>query len=209
MGTYVVVPPSPVMTPADIPGSHATNDATVAGYIAAAMEGIDGPGGWVGRAFGVQTLEHLRCEFPCGGLIELPYPPVVSLTSITYFDAPTVEQTVDVAGVTLDRLSGTLRLNSGNWPPTPGQTGAVKIRYVAGYNGTSIASGGTGPLPQSVKQAIRFLVQIVMSTSTDQQMLKVIDVEGVSRREFFTSQADAKTLMKSAETLLAGLRVFR
>lgn len=208
MTTYVVVPPSPLMTPAEIPGSHFADDAKVTAYIAAAVEGFDGPGGWVGRAFGVQTLEHLRCDFPCG-LIELPCPPVVSLTSITYLDAAGTERTVDVAGVTLDKIGGTLRLNAGYWPAALGQAGAVKIRYVAGYNGTSIATGGTGSLPASVKQAIRFMVQNMMSTSTDQQLLKVIDVEGVSRREFFTSQADSKTLMKSADALLAGLRVFR
>lgn len=208
MTTYVVVPPQPVMTPADIPGSHAADDATIAAYIAAAMESIDGPGGWVGRAFGVQTLETLRCGFPCG-LIELPCPPVVSLTSIAYLDAVGVERTVDVSGVTLDKLSGTLRLNSGYWPSTLDQAGAVRIRYVAGYNGTAVASGGTGTLPASVKQAIRFLVQNAMATATEQQLLKAVDVEGVERREYFTSRADSASLVKSADSLLAGLRVFR
>jgi uncharacterized phiE125 gp8 family phage protein len=208
MTTYVVVPPQPVVTPADIPGSHTSNDATIAAYIAAAMEGIDGPSGWVGRAFGVQTLEHLLSDFPCG-LIELPCPPVISLTSISYRDAAGVERAVDVSGVTLDKLSGTLRLNSGYWPAALGQAGAIRIRYVAGYNGTSIADGGTGTLPVSVKQAIRFMVQNMAATATQQQMLKVDEVEGVGRREFFTSQADSKTLLRSAESHLAGLRVFR
>jgi hypothetical protein len=116
---------------------------------------------------------------------------------------------LDVSGVTLSKLDGTLRLNSGYWPAALDQSGSIKIRYVAGYNGTAVASGGTGPLPASVKQAIRFKVQSMLSTATDQQLLKVDEVEGVGRREYFTSQADAKTLQKSADGLLAGLRVFR
>lgn len=208
MTTIVVVAPDPVMTPADIPGSHASNDATITAYIAAAMSEIDGPGGWVGRAFGVQTLEYQTDRFPCS-VIELPCPPVVSLTSITYLDAANGERTVDVSGVVLDKLTGTLRLSSGYWPDTIGYPGNLRIRYVAGYNGTAPASGGTGALPAAVKQAVRYMVQNMASISTDQRLLKVEEVEGVGRREFFTSRADAKVLNASADSMLAGLRVFR
>jgi hypothetical protein len=208
MTTIVVVPPEPVMTPADIPGSHSGSDATITAYIAAAMSEIDGPGGWVGRAFGVQTLEYQTDRFPCS-VIELPCPPVVSLTSITYLDAANGERTVDVAGVVLDKLTGTLRLSSGYWPDTIGYPGNLRIRYVAGYNGTAPVSGGTGVLPVAVKQAIRYMVQNMASIASEQRLLKVEEVEGVGRREFFTSRADAKALNASADSLLAGLRVFR
>lgn len=45
MITRVVVPPAPILTPADVPGSHASDDARVAALIAAATEELDGPTG--------------------------------------------------------------------------------------------------------------------------------------------------------------------
>lgn len=208
MATVVIVPPAPIMTPADILGSHAADDATIAAYIASAQESIDGPNGWVGRSFGVQTLECDLAEFPCGR-IELPCPPVVSLTSITYFDAAGVERAIDPVGVTLDKLNGVMALASGYWPATRGYPGSVRVRYVAGYNGVAPAIGGTGNIPVSVKQAITFMVQNASSTATASQDIKVVDVEGIERLEYFTSRADSATLVKNANGLLAGLRVFR
>ena len=208
MPTFVIVPPEPIVTPAGIPGTHAADDATVAAYIAAATAQIDGPTGWVGRAFGVQTLEYRTDGFPCREIV-LPCPPVVSLTSITYRDASGSDQTIDLDTVELARMGGVIRLLSGSWPSTSCGLDALKVRYVAGYNGTSIADGGTGSLPPQVAQAISFLVQNMSGTATASQDLKVEEVEGIGRREYFTSRADASTLTKAADGLLAGLRVFR
>lgn len=208
MPTIVIVPPSPVVTPADIPGTHASDDAAVAAYIAAALEQIDGPGGWLGRALGVQTLEYRSDRFPCAE-IQLPCPPVVSLTSISYLDSAGATQTVDTDDVALDQMVGIVRLLSGTWPTALCTPGSVKVRYVAGYNGTSIGDGGTGDLPGRVKQAVAFMVQDMMSAATASQDLKAEEVEGIGRREYFTSRADSATLTKAADGLLAGLRVFR
>lgn len=208
MPTIVIVPPDPIVTPATIPGSHAADDATVAAYIAAVTSQIDGPAGWVGRAFGVQTLEYRADGFPCAEIF-LPCPPVVSLTSISYLDAAGAAQTMDLDDVELDHMSGVIRLLSGSWPSTLCSPASLKVRYVAGYNGTSIADGGTGDLPAQVRQAIAFMVQDMTGTASASQDLKAEEVEGIGRREYFTTRADSATLTRSAERLLAGLRVFR
>lgn len=208
MPTIVIDPPEPIVTPADIPGSHSATDAAVTAYIAAATEQVDGPGGWVGRAFGVQTLEYRADGFPCDE-IELPCPPVVSLTSITYLDAAGASQTVDLDDVELDQMTGVVRLLSGTWPTTICSPASLKVRYVAGYDGTAVADGGTGDVPTRVKQAITFMVQGIQSKASGSQDLKVEEVDGVGRREWFTTRADSSSLTSAAESLLSGLRVYR
>ena len=95
------------------------------------------------------------------------------------------------------------------YPATGSKFLRQATRYVAGYNGVAPAIGGTGNIPVSVKQAITFMVQNASSTATASQDIKVVDVEGIERLEYFTSRADSATLMKTANGLLAGLRVFR
>lgn len=208
--TVVIVPPSPIMTPADIPGDHSPTDTTIAAYIAAAVEEIDGPSGWVGRAFGPQTLEAQITHYPCDGIVLLPCPPVVSLTSITYIDTLGNEQPLDTTSIILDRLNGTLRMAPNRqWSSAFASPGGLKVRYVAGYDGNTPGTGGTGPVPSRVKQAIRFMVQDIIANASETLNLKAKEVEGLGRKEFFVSRADSKTLNGSAENLLSGLRTFR
>lgn len=129
-------------------------------YIAAAQGMIDGPMGWLGRAVGVQTLE-LRLDglsspiwawnYDTSGIfwgaqdnyaalsagwpssrVNLPFPPLVSVVSVTYEDSNGATQTLPSSEYVatdqgLDTAFGKT-FPSGRW-----EANAVHIRYQAGY----------------------------------------------------------------------------
>lgn len=75
-----------------------------------------------------------------GAVIRLPYPPLQSVTSITYVDANGATQTLATAEyvVQTDTLPGQIALAYGKyWPTTRSQENAVTITYVAGYGAPS------------------------------------------------------------------------
>ena len=113
MTLTVVTPPEPIVSPDDIPGTHAADDAGIAALIAAVTEQIDAPHGWLGRSLGTQTLLLTLASFGCGEL-RLIYPNVQSVTSVKYLDADLVEQMVstDVYRLAGDRLTLKPRLRS-------------------------------------------------------------------------------------------------
>jgi len=100
MTLRVIVPPQPIVAPGDIPGSHAADDQRVAAMIAAATAEIDGPDGWVGRAFGAQTLE-LSGWFGCKR-IALPCRPIIEIESIVTEDYDGDSLTIDPDDYRLD-----------------------------------------------------------------------------------------------------------
>ena len=89
------------------------------------------------------------------GRIDLPRPPVASVTSVAYIDDNGDSQTVSASDYTLDN-SGTLRASiypayGVTWPSTRAQRGAVTVVYVAG-------AATTGAIPATFKQAVKLLV---------------------------------------------------
>lgn len=75
--------------------------------------------------------------------IEIPLPPLQSVTSITYLDAGGDTQTVDAADYVVDTASepGMVYLAPGKaWPGTQDIRNAVTLRFVAGYPITSVAA---------------------------------------------------------------------
>lgn len=140
---------------------HDDDDQLIELYLAAAQAMIDGPGGWLGRCVGVQELE-LRFDgfvtpiwgwnYDSGGLfwgaspdyysvfnaawpagrVRLPFPPLVSVTSVTYEDQDGQMQELPSANYLatdegLDAAFGTT-FPSGRW-----EANAVRVRYQAGY----------------------------------------------------------------------------
>ena len=89
------------------------------------------------------------------GRIDLPMPPVASVTSVAYIDDNGDSQTVSASDYTLDN-SGTLRASiypahGVTWPSTRAQRGAVTVVYVAG-------AAATGAIPPTFKHAVKLLV---------------------------------------------------
>jgi uncharacterized phiE125 gp8 family phage protein len=124
-----------------IDADDATQDAMLQLLIIAMREHAEA---LTGRSFARKTYEMVMDEFPPNDeVIELPYPPLVSVSYVTYADGDGADQTlagspdaflVD-AGSAPGRISP---LYGGQWPSTRAQIGAVRIGYVAGYATTNL-----------------------------------------------------------------------
>lgn len=135
MRVVVVTPPDPFID-LDQAKSHlrvdgTDDDALIEAYIAAACGHIDGPHTWFGRAVGEQTLRATFSEFE-SDLLELPAPPLLTITSIKYDDIDGVEQTVSSSLYTLDP-DGALLAYGGTWPTARDRAGSIRVVYTAGY----------------------------------------------------------------------------
>ena len=105
-----------------------------------------------GTALLTQTWELTLDEW-WQGVLELPYPPLQSVTSIKYIDADGVEQTLSASSysVTTGDPVGFVQFASDiTVPVIKSEAGAVRIRFVAGY--TAAAN-----VPASLKQAVLLL----------------------------------------------------
>lgn len=158
---------APVTPPAEMPVTLAeakdhlrvltgAEDGLITGLVAAATQHLEGRSGILGRALVTQTWDMRLDCFPrrVGGRIELPMPPLQSVTWIKYIDGngdevelPTSEYVVDA-----QHMIGRVRPAYGlQWPTALDDEGAVRIRFVAGY-------GGAAAVPVPIKQAILLLV---------------------------------------------------
>lgn len=129
-----------------------TDDALITGLIAVARETVEGSS-WY--ALLTQTWELVLDRWPYGIAIELPRPPLQSVTSVKYTDSSGTETTWDPANYIADTDSVPGRVvlaYNVSWPLTALRpAGAIRIRYVAGW--TSAAN-----VPQTLKQAMLLLI---------------------------------------------------
>lgn len=209
MSVRVIVPPKPILSPSDIPGSHEYDDLKVKAWINAATAELDGPEGYLGRCIAPQTLEMVIDEFPrCYPyMIKLRCPPILSVDSIKYLDEDGVEQTYSSSlyEATKDQW---FILPKTTWPATKCQAASVRVVYQAGYNDVSIATGGTGLIDARIKQAIKLYVGHYMSVDKGDLFLRAEKVEGIGERQYTVSDAAGNAVRQAANSLLAGLRVF-
>ncbi|MHB8286535.1 MAG: head-tail connector protein [Caulobacteraceae bacterium] len=165
MSKVAVITPPELILDLDLVKKHcrvddSDSDDLLPIYMGAAQANIDGPGGWLGRALGVQTLE-LRmesfrgqdwsfghdwrgwddCDTDWGrwshprrfARIELPYPPFISVTSITYEDQTGADQVLNPSG--WNAVDGEVSPAFGDvWPTGRITADAVRIQYQAGYD---------------------------------------------------------------------------
>lgn len=103
------------------------------------------------------TLELRMDSFP-DGVIELPRPPLVAITSVKYLDSNGTEQTLAASKYTVDTNSTPGRIEpTESWPSTKDVIDAVRIRYKAGYGDDS----GSSTAPEDVKIALKMLVKFM------------------------------------------------
>lgn len=107
------------------------------------------------RVLVTQTWDLTLDAFPDGNeQIEVPLPPLQSVTSISYTDTDGVGQTVLVADYVVDAKSEPGRIVPAfgkTWPSTRDIVNAVAVRFVAGF-GLAVA------VPESLKTAVKALV---------------------------------------------------
>lgn len=105
------------------------------------------------RALVTQTWDLTLDDFPCWA-IEMPRPPLVSVTHIKYYDTTGAQQTLSAALYLVDSKSEPARITPAygqSWPMTRDQVNAVEVRFVAGY-------GADTAVPDDIKAAILLMV---------------------------------------------------
>lgn len=209
MPTRVLSGPALIVTPADIAGDHAANDPKITAMIAAIQAEVDGPTGWLGRALGMQKLEYTTGGFPCRQRGIALYPLVVpGSVEVSYRDRDGVEQTVASENYRIisDRYLDFRQ--SFTFPATECVPDAVRIVYDAGYNGTPIADGGTGSVPENAKRAVILGVQQLKAISAENLFLRSEEVEGIGTFQYTVSDQAGAIIQRASERLLEGLRVY-
>ena len=143
---------------------HSYDDLLIAAYIEGARLFAEK---FCGRALVTQTWELVLDEFPrdslrsstlpLGPFIDVPLPPLQSVTSIKYDDAAGVEQTLATNAYTVDTVSEPGRVAPvTSWPSgVISRIGAVRVRFVAGYSpSTDSPPDLAANVPESIKNAI-------------------------------------------------------
>lgn len=132
-------------------------EALITDLIESGRERLDGRDGVLNRALITQTWDWTLDRFPRNRThyLEVPLPPLQSITSITYTDSAGAAQTWGSSLYQVDTASEPARIQPAfneSWPSTRDELNAVTVRLIAGYG----ASPGFVPTP--IRQAILFLV---------------------------------------------------
>jgi uncharacterized phiE125 gp8 family phage protein len=143
------------------------DDQYIEACIAAATAHVEN---FTGLALADQTWEYFLDDFPAtlAGLtplrnapISLPKPPLLEVLNVWYRD--TAGATVELTGLPYEMPSGDRPTHgkiytavNGYWPDTDGLTGAVRIRFRAGFADESASPfvNYAGEVPAMLKQAI-------------------------------------------------------
>lgn len=126
-------------------------DALFARWIRGAREQVER---YTGRALLTQTWELVLDAFPSGA-IEIPFPPLQSITSITTYTPANVSSVVLSATYQVDTWSepGRVVLVSGSsWPTDLRTTASIVVRFAAGYGATP------DTVPAPIAEAVLALV---------------------------------------------------
>ncbi len=154
------------------------DDALITSLIVAARARAE----WhTGRAFVTQSWTLWLDAWPQDGLVEIPLPPLQSVTQVKTYDLDDAASVLDPSAYQLDAASAPARLKRKSEPRTDLRAvNAVEIAFTAGY-------GDASAVPQPVKQAI---LQIVA--------------------DLYANRGDtAEIVSAAAEALLAPYRIFK
>lgn len=136
-----------------VPSAFTEDDAYINSLILAAETHLDGRGGIMGRALVTQTWTG-TIDFAFPSRIEIPLPPLQSVTSVKYVDSDGAQQTLspDQYQVIANTEPGLIVPAFGaTWPSVRAQHQAIEVVFVAGY-------GAASDVPMRVRQAVLFLV---------------------------------------------------
>lgn len=156
MLTLVQKPQSPVVTLDEIKRylrvDTSDSDILLIVLINAATSYFDGPTGILGQALSPQTWKFYLADW--SEQIEIPFGPVIAVTSITYLDTSGVEQTLATSEYDVGDDGTTVTLSpTGSWPSLySGREDAVRVTFDAGYQ--NLESPENYAIPQAVALAI-------------------------------------------------------
>lgn len=130
------------------------------GYIAAARQFVEG---YTNRALVEQTWTMKLAEWPCDGTrrrIDLPKPPLLSVTSISYVDTDGATQTLaaDQYAVHADAWGAyVVEAYGKTWPAVRCQDDAITVVFFAGYahTGTGDSINYQANVPAIIKTAVK------------------------------------------------------
>lgn len=130
------------------------DDPLIESYITASRQWAEL--GFTKRAFVTQTWDFYLDAFPVGTIIEVPYPPLQSVTEIVYTDENGTDTTFPPSQYVVDTISEpgriSLAANVYCWPTVCLQPiNGVRIRFVAGY-------GAAKDVPRQIRNALLLLV---------------------------------------------------
>jgi len=153
------------------------DDVLIASLIVAARARAE----WhTGRALVTQSWTLHLDAWPADG-IEIPLPPLQSVTSVTTYALDDTARVLGSSAYQVDAASGRLALRSGVTPPTDLRAvNAVEIAFTAGY-------GAASAVPVPLKQAILQIVADLYAHRGD----------------------EAEIVSQTAQALLAPYRIFR
>lgn len=129
---------------------HSQEDTLYSDAIVESFDYFDAKG-WLNRAILTQTWKVYPEKWDT--VIELPFPPLQSVTSITYTDTDGATQTLatSVYGVSTNGLFGTVYLKDGqSWPDLHADPDPICITFVCGY-------GAAASVPAGIRKAIKLL----------------------------------------------------
>ncbi len=107
----------------------------------------------------VGSRNHILGE---GDYIELPFPPIKSVTSITTYDRLNVGTVFSSTSYQIDELGGRIYLNEGySWPDNLRNKEAIKIEFIAGFGDTEAS------IPLPIKQAIKEYTSCIYDCKSD------------------------------------------
>ena len=120
---------------------HATQDDLIDDLIAAARQQVEVD---TGRSLITTTWDMTVDAFPADRAITLPRLPLISVTSVTSYDADDTAATFSSSDYRVDSAQGRIALDDdAAWPTDLRRQSAVVVRFVAGYG----SSGADVPQP--------------------------------------------------------------
>ncbi len=153
---------------------------------------------WIGRAFGIQTLE-LRLDGLDEREIALPWPPLRRVVSVVVVNEAGQEQTIDPASYFVFGVGtrcGSIAPIGGCWPKVARRPESVRIRYEAGYDADD-------PQLAAPRHAVVLIATHLRSLSTQDLSLRSDTVEGIGAQQWTVSDAAETLIRSSVEDLLA------
>jgi len=111
---------------------------------------------FTGRSFITQTWDLFIDRFPVSGtFLEIPVPPLQSITTVKYIDDLGVQQTLASSVYTVDANAemGTITLAyNQSWPTVRNIPNAIEIRFITGYGNNAT------DVPETIRHAMRMLI---------------------------------------------------